>query len=423
MKDRIKLTDTFIKGIPTPDKRTEYYDDTATGLILRVTKTGFKSFAFRYWYDGQSKQITIGKYGDLSLSEARKFVKGDLKNGIKGYKQILAEGKDPLKMRQQERETSSEITFKELSDVYDGIHLPTLRESSQNYHTWAMDSKVLPKLGKNPLNEITKSDIVRLLDSIAIAGEAEATANKVRSRLHHMFEFAKSRSYVESNPVSDTKLYEGGNNESERYYSADEIKNIWQTIEGLNEPVRSYLKIILLTGQRRTETHMMQWKDIQHVKDTDFEGWVWTIPKQYAKSNRDHIVPLSPLALDILNGLKNDTGNPFVFSSILNNDIPIGLKTIKRAVKTIKDESEVSDYRLHDTRRTVATWLAKLSTPAEVVSKVLNHKTGGGGSLVTRIYNRYEYRKERQIALNKWANEVQKIATGESSKIAGRIGA
>ena len=423
MKDRIKLTDTFIKGIQTPEKRIEYYDDTATGLILRVTKTGYKSFAFRYWYDGQSKQITIGKYGDLSLSDARKFVKGDLKNGIKGYKQILAEGKDPLKMRQNERETTSEMTFKELSDVYDGIHLPTLRESSQDYHTWAMDSKVLPKLGKNPLNEITKSDIVRLLDGIAIAGGAEATANKVRSRLHHMFEFAKSRSYVESNPVSDTKLYEGGNNESERYYSADEIKEIWQTIEELNEPVRSYLKIILLTGQRRTETHMMQWKDIQQVKDTDFEGWVWTIPKQYAKSNRDHIVPLSAIALDILNGLKNDTDNPFVFSSVLNNDIPIGLKTIKRAVKTIKDDSKVSDYRLHDTRRTVATWLAKLGTPAEVVSKVLNHKTGGGGSLVTRIYNRYEYRKERQIALNKWANEVQKIVTGKSSNIAGRIGA
>ena len=415
-KERINFTDTWVKSVETPDVRTEYYDDTVTGLILRVTKTGYKSFAFRYWYDGQSKQITLGKYGDLSLSDARRIVKGDLKNGIKGYKHIIAEGKDPLKQRQQERETTNELTFKELSDIYDGIHLPTLRESSQKYHTWAMESKVFPKLAKKPLNEITKSDIVRLLDGIAIDGGAKATANKVRSRLHHIFEFAKSRSYVDINPVSETKPYEGGNNESERYYSADEIKNIWDAIEDLNEPVRSYLKIIMLTGQRRTETHKMKWSDIQKVKDEDFKGWVWTIPKQYAKSNRDHVVPLSPLALELLNDLKNDTGNPFVFSSVLNADIPIGLKTIKRAVKTIKDESGVSDYRLHDTRRTVATWLAKLGTPAEVVSKVLNHKTGGGGSLVTRIYNRYEYRKERQIALNKWAKELHKIVTGESVK-------
>lgn len=417
MKDRIKLTGTFINAIETPNKRIEYYDDTVTGLILRVTKTGYKSFAFRYWYDGQSKQITLGKYGDLSLSDARRIVKGDLKNGIKGYKHIIAEGKDPLKQRQQERETTNELTFKELSDIYDGIHLPTLRESSQNYHTWAMDSKVLPVFGKMNLKEITKRDVVRLLDGIAIDGGAKATANKVRSRLHHMLEFAKSRSYVDENPVSDTKPYEGGNNESERYYSADEIKNIWDAIEELKEPVQSYLKMIVLTGQRRTETHKMKWSDIQKVRDSDFEGWVWTIPKQYAKSNRDHVVPLSPLALDVLDGLKNDTDNPYVFSSVLNADIPIGLKTIKRGVKTIKDESGVSDYRLHDTRRTVATWLAKLGTPAEVVSKVLNHKTGGGGSMVTRIYNRYEYRKERQIALNKWANELQRIVTGESAKI------
>jgi integrase len=414
-KDPIKFTDTKIKSSKAIDgKRTEYYDTVVTGLILRVTKTGYKSFAIRYWYNDQSKQFTIGKYGDITLAQAR--------SKARELKQIVADGKDPLKQRKNEREKSQEMTFKELSGVYDGIHLPTLRESSRNYHTWAMDTKVLPVLGKMNLKEITQKDIVRLLDGIAIEGGAKATANKVRSRLHHMFEFGRSRSYVEDNPVSDTKPYEGGNNESERYYTADEIKNIWQTIEGLNEPVRSYLKIILLTGQRRTETHMMQWKDIQRVKDEDFEGWVWTIPKQYAKSNRDHIVPLSPLALDILNGLKNDTGNPFVFSSILNNDIPIGLKTIKRATKTIRDDSEVSDYRLHDTRRTVATWLAKLGTPAEVVSKVLNHKTGGGGSLVTRIYNRYEYRKERQTALNKWAYELQRIITGSKSKIIGKIG-
>jgi len=388
-------------------KQTDFYDTNTKGLGLRVSPGGTKTFFYRYRYNGKTKRFTIDRFTDS-------FGVTDARNEVDKLRSQVRDGGDPQGDREAKKGNPDEMTFKDLSDVYDGIHLPTLRQTSQDYHTWAMDSKVLPKLGKKSLYEITKSDVVRLMDGIAIEGGAAATANKVRSRLHHMFEFAKSRSYVESNPVSDTKPYEGGNNESERYYSADEIKNIWLAIDDLNEPVRSYLKIILLTGQRRTETHMMQWKDIQHVKDTDFEGWVWTIPKQYAKSNRDHIVPLSPLALDILNGLKNDTGNPFVFSSILNNDIPIGLKTIKRAVKTIKDNSGVADFRLHDSRRTVATWLAKLSTPAEVVSKVLNHKTGGGGSLVTRIYNRYEYRKERQVALNKWSNKVLSIVTGET---------
>lgn len=398
------------KKILDVNKQTDFYDTKTSGLGLRVSTGGARTFFYRYRFNGRKKRFTIDRFTDsFGVTEAR--------SEVDKLRSKVREGCDPQGDREAKKGVLDKMTFKELSDIYDGIHLPNLRESSQNYHTWAMQSKVLPKLAKKPLNGITKSDIVRLLDGIAIEGGAKATANKVRSRLHHMFEFAKSRSYVEDNPVSDTKPYEGGSNESERYYSADEIRNIWDTIEEQSEPVRSYLKLIMLTGQRRTETHKMQWSDIQKVKDADFEGWVWTIPKQYAKSNRDHVVPLSPLALDVLNGLKNDTDNPFVFSSVLNNDIPIGLKTIKRAVKNIKDDSGVSDYRLHDTRRTVATWLAKLGTPAEVVSKVLNHKTGGGGSLVTRIYNRYEYRRERQIALNKWANELQKIVTGDTAKI------
>lgn len=397
------------KKIFDVEKQTDYYDTKKSGLGLRVSPGGTKTFFYRYRLNGKSRRFTIGLFDEFSVTEAR--------DKTDELRVMVRNGEDPQGIRNAKKNKSKETTFKELSDIYDGIHLPMLRDSSQNYHTWAIGSKVLPVFGKMDLKEITKGDVVKLLDGIAIDGGARATANKVRSRLHHMFEFAKSRSYVIENPVSDTKPYEGGNNESERYYESDEINLIWDAIEGLAEPVRSYLKIIVLTGQRRTETHMMQWKDIQFVTDRDFEGWVWKIPKEYAKSNRDHIVPLSPLALEVINDLKNDSDNPFVFSSILKNDIPIGLKTIKRATKQIRDESGVSDYRLHDTRRTVATWLAKLGTPAEVVSKVLNHKTGGGGSLVTRIYNRYEYRKERQIALNKWANEINKIVTGESAKI------
>ena len=414
----VHLTDRFIRNIENPDKRKEFYDDHliennklkkngAKGLALRITPTGKKSFVYRYWIQGRAKRFTIGSYPAISLKKAR--------DKAERLHEKVNDGIDPLKEREAKKQIPDEITFKELSESYDGIHLSTLRQTSQDYHTWAMGSKVLPVIGKKNLKDVSQQDIVRLLDKIAIEGDAKATANKVRSRLHHMFEFARGRGYVTDNPVSDTKPYEGGNNQSERYYSADEIKNIWQTIEQLNEPVQSYLKIIMLTGQRRTETHMMKWENITHEKDEEFEGWIWTIPKQYAKSDRDHVVPLSPLARDVLSRLKESAGeNPFVFASGAGDDIPIGLKTIKRAVKTIKDDSGVSDYRLHDTRRTVATWLAKLGTPAEVVSKVLNHKTGGGGSLVTRIYNRYEYRAERQKALNRWSQQIEKILADDN---------
>lgn len=414
MKNKIKLTDAKIRAFTTPEKRREVYDEVVTGLILRITKTGYKSFAYRYWYHGKSKQITIGKYGDVSLAGARKIARD--------HKAAIHTGKDPLTEKQANREAQDVMPFRELSEIYDGIHLPTLRKSTQDYHKWAISTKVLPAIGKKDVKSISQKDIVRLLDKIAIADDAQATANKVRSRLHHMFEFAKGRGYVKKNPVSDTKPYEGGNNQRDRYYSADEIQQIWQAIEQLNEPVRSYMKIITLAGQRRTETHQMKWENIRYERDTDFEGWIWEIPKDLAKSGREHIVPLSRSAIEIIQDLKDRAGeNPFVFASTVKDDIPIGLKTIKRAVKTIKEEG-VSDFRPHDMRRTVATWLAKLGTPAQVVSKVLNHKTGGGGSLVTRIYNRYEYLPERQKALNRWSVELQKIISGNNETNIHKIG-
>ncbi|MCC5906580.1 MAG: tyrosine-type recombinase/integrase [Balneolaceae bacterium] len=402
MDKKFKFADKKIRALEPAEKRVEYYDELVTGMILRITKTGHKSFAYRYWFRGKSKQITIGKFDDIKLGEARAIARK--------YKNKVREGTDPLEEIQKKKEIPDEITFKELTELYEGIHLPTLRESSQEYHKWAISSKVLPYLGKRNLKEISDTDIIRVLDRIAIQDDAQATANKVRSRLHHLFEFAKSRSYVKTNPVSNTSTYKGGYNQSERYYSEDEIKSIWQAIEDLNEPVQSYMKIITLTGQRRTETHKMKWENIQHIKDSEFTGWAWVIPKHLAKSDRDHEIQLSPLAIEIIRDLKERAGtNPFVFASGASDDIPIGLKTIKRAAKTIKDESGVTDFRLHDMRRTVATYMAKLQTPAEVVSKVLNHKTGGSGSLVTRIYNRYEYRRERQVAFNKWSYELERI--------------
>jgi len=397
----------------------EYYDtnDKGRGLVLRVLKSGIRRFEFRYWMNGIHKRFHIGEFPGVSLTEARN-------KHLTKLKARVNDGIDPQAERDAKKNTPEEMSFREFSEIYDGIHLPTLRTSSREYHKWAMDVKVLPVLGKLRVEEITKQHINRLLDKIAIDGGAEATANKVRSRLHHMFEFGKSRSFVDENPVADTKPYPGGNNQSERYYSSDEIKKIWQAIEQLNEPVQSYLKIIMLTGQRRTETHMMKWENIKNIKDEEFKGWMWTIPKDLAKSDRDHDVPLSPFALDVIFRLKDRAGsNPYVFASGSSDDIPIGLKTIKRATREVRKAKDgVSDYRLHDTRRTVATWLARLQTPAEVVSKVLNHKTGAGGSLVTRIYNRYQYRSERQTALNRWANQLVKIIEGETETKIHRIG-
>ena len=409
MSKKFIFTDAKIKAIQPGKKRIEYYDEKVTGMILRVTKSGHKSFAYRYWFHEKSKQITIGKFGDISLGRAR--------NICRDYKEKVRTGTDPLAEVKKKKETPDQTTFLEFSKIYDSLHMPTLRQSSQDYHKWLIVKKILPYLGKRNMMEITASEILKILDRIAIQDGAPATANKTRSRLHHMFNFAIRRGYANHNPVSKTTTYKAGNVSRERYYKPDELKKIWLAYEQLPEPVQSYLKIVTLTGQRRTETHMMKWENIQNFNDSNFKGWVWIIPADRAKSGRNHEVQLSAAALEILRNLQERAGkNPFVFASGAADDIPIGLKTIKRAVQIVKKTTGITDFRLHDLRRTVATYLAELKTSADVVSKILNHSTGGGGSLVTRIYNRYEYRAERAAALNKWAHELARIVNSETNQ-------
>ena len=416
MEKKFNFQDTKIRAIKPQEKRVEYSDTVVSGMILRVTKTGHKSFAYRYWYRGKVKQITLGKFGDLKITEARAMARD--------YKNMVREGRDPIGEIQKKKAIPDEITFRELHEIYEGIHIPTLRESSRKYHTWAMNTKVFPYLGKRSINEITDTDITRILDRVAIEGGAQTTANKVRERLHHVFNFAVSRSYLKVNPVSKTTTYRGGFNQRERFYDNTELKELWITFEELSEPVQSYLKILLLTGQRRTETLMMKWDDIKFIDESEFKGWVWVIPKELAKSNRDHEVQLSPLVIEIIRELQNRAGgNPFVFASGLNDEIPIGLKTVNRAVRTVKDSSGITDFKLHDLRRTLATNLARLGTSAEVVSKILNHKTGGSGNIVTRIYNRYQYRTERQVALKKWSYELERIISDQPESNIKKLGA
>lgn len=404
-----KLTNAFIESVKV-DKQTEYFDSHTSGLGLRVSPGGTKTFFYRYRHSGKNRRYSIDRYSKaFSLSDARTKV-DELRSYVK-------RGGDPVAEEKAKRHAPKKMDFKELAKLYKAIQFSEYSESTREFYDWIINEKLLPVLKDRPVDEISKPEIMKLLNSIAIDGDAKTMANRTRSRIHHMYEFAIGQGIVEDNPVSGTKPYKGGENESERYYSDDEIKKIWDSYEKLKEPVRSYLKIITLTGQRRTETNFIKWENIKHENDNDFKGWVWMIPKELAKSDRDHLVPLSLLALEIIKGLKNDSSkNPYVFASRMKDDIPISLKTIKRAVREVKKESGVKDFKLHDMRRTVATWLAKLGTPQEVVSKILNHKTGSGGSVVTRIYNRYEYRGERKKALEKWSYRLDEIIKEKNDK-------
>jgi len=396
---KLKLTDSFIRSAQAPEKRTEYYDSLVNGLALRITDTGHKSFVFRYRYGDKVKRYTIGTYPAISLSKAR--------DHTRELNYLVSNGTDPLKKKQDKKKVEAPLTFKMLAEEFKELYLPSLREKTKEEHTRIINNELIPAFGKYPAQELTRRQIISVLDSKAIKQGKKTMANRIRARLHSIYEFGVGRDIVASNPVSAVPKYSEGETKRERYYSENELKELWRAFQEQDEPTRTVFKILLVCGQRSKETRHMKWDDIHLNED------VWTIPASLSKSKRAHDVPLSDFAMELIESLQPITGkSEYVFNSPVLENKPI--EWVKRSVKNVQNISGVADFRLHDLRRTAATYMAKLSVDRTVLGKILNHKGLAGDGQVTAIYDRHSYMEEKREALQRWSDYLSQILDEEA---------
>lgn len=186
----------------------------------------------------------------------------------------------------------------------------------------------------------------------------------------------------------------------DRVYSEEEIRKLWSGFESEPQPFEGVYKMLFITGQRLGETRQMKWEHIQ--------GKTWVIPKEETKASRTHYVPLSNFALEILEEMKRLNGtSEYVFESTAKRGCPINW--LQHSAKRVRDESKVSDFRIHDLRRIAASFMAKSGVSRTVLGKILNHKGLAGDDKVTAIYDRHEYMQEKRVALQNWAHLLRSI--------------
>ena len=155
------------------------------------------------------------------------------------------------------------------------------------------------------------------------------------------------------------------------------------------------VNMLLLTAQRRDEVATMRWADVEP------ESKLWTIPREQTKADRAHEVPLSPLALEILEALPRFSG-PYIFTT-MGGERPVS--GFSKGKKGLEELSGLTDWRLHDLRRTGATNMARLGVPGSTIGRVLNHAQRG----VTAIYDRHSYLPEKHHALDIWSSKLASI--------------
>ena len=426
-----KLTDKTLKNLKPPkDGRLEVWDSivgedrTLPGVFgIRITAKGTRSWVIMYrTFDTEKGKIVqkrhkLGSYPSLSLGKARTAARESLLE--------ITRGNDPARSKQAARAAlDGAITLAGAVDQF--IEKYAKRKTRGWKETQRVfDKYVKPELGDYRLEAVTALHIRDLVE--AMSETAPYMANRTLAYTRKFFNWAVERQMVSASPAAGIKA-PGKEKSRDRVLSDDEIKAVWNAFVALGWPFGQAFQLLLITGQRRDEVAKMRWEDL------DLEAGLWTLPREATKADRLHEVPLSSLAMDVLNGVRR-TSEKYVFST--NGVSPIcGFSQAKaradRAAtiqgqntegKIISNEKRYAlpDWRLHDLRRSVASNMAKLGIAPHVIEKVLNHSTGAISG-VAAVYNRYGYAEEKRAALETWARTLEAIVRPGNSNVVGMRG-
>jgi integrase len=404
MRDKIiKTTVDALKKTAIAEAKTIYcYDSEMIGFGAYATKTGATSFFIEYRMGGRgapNKRLTIGKFGILTPTEAREIAKsklGAVHNGI-----------DVAQAEKDQTQRLANGTFREIAEKYID------KESKPGRH-WQETRRVLacdayPAFGSRPISAITKQEIRTQLD--LVGRRATSAERKLYAALSPLFKWAVERDTPAINPMTGISAPNPAE-KRKHVLNSDELKALWLVTGDLGYPFGPLYRLLLLTGQRREEVAGMRWEEINLLDGT------WRLPPkaefqpQRTKNGLEHIVDLSPPALNIVNDLSSCSQQGLVFTTTGATPVS-GFGKVKAridALMTKRLDTKLRKWRNHDLRRTMATFMGELLDVDEgVIERILNHTTGG----LKGIYQRQEYRDKRRQALNAWATYIENMAGEE----------
>jgi integrase len=388
---RVHLTASFIESqkiVPAYGQpRLTYWDFRTTGFGLRVTDGGQKTWVLMYRYQGHQRWYTIGTYPPLSLADARQIAKDKLAD--------VQKGSDPAAQAVEERKAiEGSDTFAWLADLYLEKHAREFKKpSSVKEDERNIGKELLPLWGNRKATDITRADVISLIEGIA-ARPAKIHANRVLALVSKIFNFGIQRDLAQNNPAYKVAK-PGMERERERTLNSNEIIAVWGAIEAEPRHFEVMFKLMLLSGQRRSEVRLMAWQEI------DLKAGWWTIPSERTKNKKTHRIPLTQEVRALLESMCTDTVGDCVFVGRFG-DGP--LSSPQKALTRIVERSGVK-FRIHDLRRTLATGLGELGFGRTIIAKVLNHSEPG----VTRIYDRHTYDREKLEALTRWERRVLEL--------------
>ncbi|GGI72062.1 integrase [Shewanella hanedai] len=434
MSVNIPFTKRSFEQLEKPLKRYRIHDygqkSSVKGLILDVLPSGKQIFRFRRKHLGKDVTVSLGYFPNITIENARKLA---LKHASD-----LSQGQNPNEVKREkkqlaDRERALSMTVQQLFDVYEvefqlKIKTNERRPKSLRDIQSLWKAHLQSRVAHLQVGELSRLDANNLLKKILIS-KTVPIRNKCLSLMKSMY------NEQEPNPFAKIKKLAGV--KRERVLSKLEVKNLLDALNYEEQIYQDVIKLLLLTGQRKSCVFAMEWREVDH------ERGVWIIPTSKMKAKRPHAVPLTIEVMDILKRRSAEAvqGEKYVFPANRSQTGHIAENSGKGSFwwriterAGLRSEEKEQNVTIHDLRRTIASWSVMRGGNIQMTSKLLGHSDI---SITASTYAHLDVEQVRaelgittaelmglnleESKVDKLVKEIQQLSEEERRELLGRI--
>lgn len=348
----VKLTKSKIEQTKLGGK---LWDSEVSGFHVVTTPSGKRSYKFQYrTLEGAQGKLTIGSFPSMTVDEARKIVRQ--------HRVEVDKGGHPSLMRKQSRKQSTLADFVsyycEEYGPQKGLQPSTVRDAERVLCRYA-----LPKYGRCKVTDLRPRDVMEMVAEARDAGSV-AQANRLRAALSKVFNLAmRDIEGMNINPASKVEKYP--ENIRTARLSSEEVRRLLNACDDYpDQEVSNAFRLLLFTGARKNEVLKADWSQF------DLQSGIWTKPAGHVKTNRTHILSLEPETIALLEQMYAVRRSDFLFPGGVEGKARYDLKG---PWKTIRDAAGLQQYRIHDLRRTLASFMISTNSDIATVGRALGH--------------------------------------------------
>jgi integrase len=388
----VKLTEGTVTKLKLPSRKSEIivFDDDVAGLGLRLREGGSRTWIYQFKIGARQRRISLGKFPAMPPAIARKTAAK--------FQAEVRLGNDPAAVKAEKQVRATE-TFGAIARNYlerrrGQVRASTLLEIERHLQ------RNLAPLHDMPLAAIDRRTIANQL--ARITNVAPIQSNRTRSTLSAFLTWAAREGLIETNAAAFTN--KNAETSRDRTLTSSELAQIWRALPAESD-YGDILKLLILTGLRKSEIADLHWTEV------DFDREVIELPPWRVKNDTRHLIPMSPMVCTILKA-RPQNGRDFVFGTGQGGFS--GWSRSKAALDAVLKIEPA--WVVHDIRRGVASGLAAIGIPVEVIERLLNHRSGTFRG-VTGVYQRHDYFEECANALRRWAEHVSAAVEGRKSAV------